>query len=154
MADKDNPEEGLSMKFKKGSFIDDPEPSVTKLNFEREGKLNFAAKTNILLAVILLVSASSAVWKATRPHMPSPVYIQYLSQAGIMVPIETVPLAGLPPPRTTPAPAPAPAPAEAAAAQPPQAASSDAAVAPASAGAGAQPITPDHRHTGTSNEHD
>lgn len=73
--------------------------SMRKLNMEREGKINFAARMNLVFAVILLVNAAYASYKITRPVPPAVVYVQYFSNAGVIRPVETVSVGMLPGPR-------------------------------------------------------
>lgn len=87
------PSEALSTKEKKpkrGTYLEDRMPSIRKVNAERDGRINFLAKANLLLALFLLSNVGFLSYRVTRTTPPSQTFVQYYAQAGIMVPVDTL----------------------------------------------------------------
>lgn len=99
----------VASKPRRGSWIVEREPSIQKVNRERDARINLSAKMNFLMATGIALNAVWCAWSITRPHQASPVFVQYYSQAGIMIPVDPVSFGQLPPARTQdPAPVAAP----------------------------------------------
>lgn len=79
--------------------------SARKINMEREGKINFAARVNLFFAVLMLANATYAAYKITQPIPQAKVIVQYFSNAGVIREVKTVSAGQLPPPRQTVRPA-------------------------------------------------
>lgn len=141
-ADADGASAPAVKKPKRGEILQDQSVSIRKINAGRESKINFAARTNMLFAMILFANVAFTCFKITQSRPPSDVFVQYYSQAGLMVRIQPVHQTQLPPPRTEAASQPAqaaePSAQEARPAEPPPASAS----ATAGEGAASAPAEP------------
>lgn len=69
---------------KKGALLIERTPSQTKINYDRDKKIAFAARLNFLYALVIAANVLYLGWSLTKPRGLSPVIVQAYDAAEIM----------------------------------------------------------------------